>query len=137
MNDIEKVINIAARIFVMNMHANDTAYFQSRSIEDFTEGAKWAMKMVGKDKSISEDRLNPIHLSYEILEINGWKKDIDGWYQFPTRRSNLYIKRSSVNNDDFLLCVSEDKHNIASITYIHELQYLMDSLGYKSKLIIR
>ena len=39
----DKEIDIAARAQVLSKHFNETAYFQLRSIEDFTEGAHWAI----------------------------------------------------------------------------------------------
>lgn len=124
---IEEKIDTAARIYVINKRRDDLAYFQFRSIEDFTEGAKWAIKIAKECGLIIEE--NPIELNYNILKEKGWKKDIDGWYKLQTGRANLYIKRSSVNDDEFLLCVSEDKHDIARVTYLHELQRILSSLS--------
>ena len=90
---IEQEIDIAARISVMNRHQNDVAYLQLRSIGDFTEGAKWAIRMLKEEGIYSEKRLNPTYLNYKTLENNGWKKDTAGWYYLPTGRSNLYIRR--------------------------------------------
>lgn len=39
----DKEIDIAARAQILSKHLNETAYFQLRSIEDFTDGAKWAI----------------------------------------------------------------------------------------------
>lgn len=39
----DKEIDIAARAQALSKHLNETAYFQLRSIEDFTDGAKWAI----------------------------------------------------------------------------------------------
>lgn len=44
-----KEIDIAARAQVLSKHANETAYFQLRSIEDFKAGAKWAINEFLKD----------------------------------------------------------------------------------------
>lgn len=45
----DKEIDIAARAKVLSKHANETAYFQLRSIEDFKEGAHWAINELLKD----------------------------------------------------------------------------------------
>lgn len=37
----DKEIDIAARAQVLSKHFNETAYFQLRSIEDFTDGAHY------------------------------------------------------------------------------------------------
>lgn len=39
----DKEIDIAARAQTLSKHLNETAYFQLRSIEDFTDGAHWAI----------------------------------------------------------------------------------------------
>ena len=45
----DKEIDIAARAQALSKHVNETAYFQLRSIEDFKEGAKWAINEFQKD----------------------------------------------------------------------------------------
>lgn len=45
----DKEIDIAARAQVLSKHFNETAYFQLRSIEDFTDGAHWAINELLKD----------------------------------------------------------------------------------------
>lgn len=45
----DKEIDIAARAQALSKHVNETAYFQLRSIEDFKEGAKWAINELLKD----------------------------------------------------------------------------------------
>lgn len=45
----DKEIDIAARAKVLSKHVNETAYFQLRSIEDFKDGAKWAINEFLKD----------------------------------------------------------------------------------------
>lgn len=45
----DKEIDIAARAQALSKHINETAYFQLRSIEDFKDGAKWAINEVFKD----------------------------------------------------------------------------------------
>ena len=39
----DKEIDIAARAQALSKHINETAYFQLRSIEDFKDGAYWAI----------------------------------------------------------------------------------------------
>ena len=45
----DREIDIAARAQALSKHLNETAYFQLRSIEDFTDGAKWAINELLKD----------------------------------------------------------------------------------------
>nr|WP_293546746.1 hypothetical protein [Prevotella sp.] len=39
----DKEIDIAARAQALSKHINETSYFQLRSIEDFKDGAEWAI----------------------------------------------------------------------------------------------
>ena len=121
---IEEKIDTAAMIYVINKRCDDAAYFQFRSIEDFTEGAKWVIKLAKEGRFVIEE--NQIELNYNILKEKGCKKDTAGWYYLPTGRSNLYIRR--IREKEFLLYVSEDKHDIARVTYLHELQRILSSL---------
>ena len=45
----DKEIDIAARAQVLSKHFNESAYFQLRSIEDFTDGAHWVINEFLKD----------------------------------------------------------------------------------------
>lgn len=45
----ENEIDIAARAQALSKHINETAYFQLRSIEDFKDGARWAINEFLKD----------------------------------------------------------------------------------------
>lgn len=45
----DKEIDIAARAQALSKHINETAYFQLRSIEDFKDGARWAINEFLKD----------------------------------------------------------------------------------------
>lgn len=45
----DKEIDIAARAQTLSKHINETAYFQLRSIEDFKDGARWAINEFLKD----------------------------------------------------------------------------------------
>lgn len=45
----DKEIDIAARAQVLSKHINETSYFQLRSIEDFKDGARWAINEFLKD----------------------------------------------------------------------------------------
>ena len=47
----DKEIYIAARAQALSKHINETAYFQLRSIDDFKDGAKWAINEVFKNLS--------------------------------------------------------------------------------------
>lgn len=76
----------------------------------------------------------PIPLTPFILEKNGWKYDGYDLYRLPTKRAYLYIKKDTKVNDEFLVCVGLDKHYLASVSFVHELQHLLYGLKYNSEM---
>lgn len=77
--------------------------------------------------------LKVIPLTQEFLENNNWKHDGE-WLRFTTGKSFLYIIESSSQKGNYLVCVGDDKHYIANISYIHQLQHLLFGLGLDSNL---
>lgn len=76
----------------------------------------------------------PIPLTLEILEKNGWKSDGYGWYRLPTKRAYLYITKDTEVKDEFLVCVGLDRHNLASVSFVHQLQHLLHGLKINSEM---
>lgn len=76
----------------------------------------------------------PIPLTPSILEKNGWKNDGYDLYKLPTKRAYLYITKDTKVNDEFLVCVGLDMHNLASVSFVHELQHLLYGLGIKHEM---
>lgn len=77
-------------------------------------------------------RIVPIPITKEILEKNEWYKEPSEnvtWYKYRTDKSYLYICKDSFNNKDWLVCVALDKHYVANINYVHQLQHLLFGLG--------
>ena len=73
--------------------------------------------------------LSGVPLTPEILEKNGWKDDGYDWYRLPTKRAYLYITKDTITLGEFLVCVGIDRHNLASINFVHQLQHLLFGLG--------
>lgn len=81
---------------------------------------------------IMVENIQGIPITPEILEKNGWNKEPSEnvtWYKYRTDKSNLYICKDSFNNKDWLVCVALDKHYVANINYVHQLQHLLFGLG--------
>lgn len=76
----------------------------------------------------------PIPLTPSILEKNGWKNDGYDCYKLPTKRAYLYITKDTKVNDEFLVCVGLDMHNLASVSFVHELQHLLYGLKINSEM---
>lgn len=78
--------------------------------------------------------VKPIPLTPSILEKNGWKNDGYDLYKLPTKRAYLYITKDTKVNDEFLVCVGLDMHNLASVSFVHQLQHLLFGLGLNSEM---
>lgn len=77
--------------------------------------------------------VKPILLTPEILEKNGWKKD-SKWHYLKTRRAYLYTIQDAGQPDEFLICAGTDKHNLTSVSFVHQLQHLLFGLGLNSEM---
>lgn len=76
----------------------------------------------------------PIPLTPSILEKNGWKRDDYDWYRLPVKRAYLYITKDTEVKDEFLVCAGLEKHNLASVSFVHELQHLLYGLKINSEM---
>lgn len=88
----------------------------------------------GEIQYADKDNIVPIPLTPEILEKNGWKNDGYDWYRLPTKRAYLYITKDITTLGEFLVCVGLDRHNLASINFVHQLQHLLFGLGLNSEM---
>lgn len=88
----------------------------------------------GEIQYADKDNIVPIPLTPEILEKNGWKDDGYDWYRLPTKRAYLYITKYITTLGEFLVCVGLDRHNLASINFVHQLQHLLFGLGLNSEM---
>ena len=78
--------------------------------------------------SISNNAVRPIPLTPEILEKNGWKKEMyHNWYYFLLERTLLYIIEGI--DGAWSVQVGLNMSNIASISFVHQLQHLFFGLG--------
>lgn len=88
----------------------------------------------GEIQYADKDNIVPIPLTSEILEKNGWKDDGYDWYRLPTKRAYLYITKDITTLGEFLVCVGLDRHNLASINFVHQLQHLLFGLNINSEM---
>lgn len=85
--------------------------------------------------SISNNAVRPIPLTPEILEKNGWKKEkYHDWYYLPLERTLLYIVEGTGIDGAWSVCVGLNMSNIASISFIHQLQHLLFGLELNSEM---
>ena len=90
-----------------------------------------------ENESLQEVNVNVIEgipITPEILEKNGWKNDGYDWYRLPTKRAYLYITKDITTFGEFLVCVGLDRHNLASVNFVHQLQHLLFGLGLNSEM---
>lgn len=82
---------------------------------------------------VDAEKTKPVKLNSLILQKNGWKKD-GKWYKLTTKRAYLYITKDAKVNDEFLVCIGDDKYNLASVSFVHELQHLLYGLKLNSEM---
>ena len=90
-----------------------------------------------ENESLQEVNVNVIEgipITPEILEKNGWKNDGYDWYRLPTKRAYLYITKDITTLGEFLVCVGLDRHNLASVNFVHQLQHLLFGLNINSEM---
>lgn len=78
---------------------------------------------------VGVDEIKPVRITPKILEKNGWKNDGYDWYRLPTKRAYLYMTKDITTLDEFLVCVGLDRHNLNSINFVHQLQYILFALN--------
>ena len=83
--------------------------------------------------TVNRAELSGFPLTTEILEKNGWKKD-GKWHYLKTRRAYLYTIQDAGQPDEFLICADTDKHNLTSVSSVHQLQHLLFGLGLNSEM---
>ena len=83
---------------------------------------------------VGVDEIKPVRITPKILEKNGWKNDGYDWYRLPTKRAYLYATKDITTLDEFLVCVGLDRHNLNSISFVHQLQHLLFGLGLNSEM---
>lgn len=85
--------------------------------------------------SISNNAVRPIPLTSDILEKNGWKKEkYHDWYMLTLERNLLYIVEGTGIDGAWSVCVGLNMSNIASISFIHQLQHLLFGLELNSEM---
>lgn len=78
----------------------------------------------------------PIPLTPEILEKNGWKKEMyHDWLHYMTiERNILYLSEGVGTDGAFSVCVGQNMSYIASISFFHQLQHLLFGIGINSEM---
>ena len=103
--------------------------------ENENEALLYQIKFPNREIQYADkDNIVPIPLTPEILEKNGWKNDGYDWYKLPTKRAYLYITKDIITLGEFLVCVGLDRHNLASINFVHQLQHIFFSLNINHKM---
>ena len=112
-----------AKVEFQNPNADDSIWV--KAIENGDENRVWNASL--------KDEIWAIPLTPKILEKNGWKKD-GKWYSLKTRRAYLYTIQDAGQPDEFLICANTDKHNLTSVSFVHQLQHLLFGLGLNSEM---
>lgn len=103
-----------------------------RITSSYLKGTKLFYYRDGDYGWIREEAIKPIPLTPEILEKNGWKKEMyHNWYYFLLERTLLYIIEGI--DGAWSVHVGLNMSNIASISFVHQLQHLSSALELITK----
>ena len=84
---------------------------------------------------IDVEEIKPIPITVEILKKNGWKKEMyHNWYYMVIERNILYIVEGIGIDGAWLVCVGLNMSDIASVSFVHQLQHLLFGLGLNSEM---
>lgn len=80
---------------------------------------------------VDVEEIKPIPITVEILEKNGWKKEMyhDWRHYIPLERTLLYLSKGVNINGAFTVCVGLEMSHIACISFVHQLQHLFFGLN--------
>ena len=80
---------------------------------------------------VDVEEIKPIPITVEILEKNGWKKEMyHDWRQYiPLERTLLYLSKGVNIDGAFTVCVGLEMSHIACISFVHQLQHLFFGLN--------
>lgn len=116
----DKEIDIAARAQALSKHINETAYFQLRSIEDFKDGARWAINEFlknlwhpaeeepRKDVSIMVETHNGKNMFYYA-----WNRWQDNFY--PSWTDAVLCSRVSTRSNRVFVLTGYERNSIKKI----------------------
>ena len=111
-----------------------------RITSSYLKGTKLFYYRDGECGWIREDAIKPIPITPEILEKNGWKKEMyhDWRHYIPIERTLLYLSRCVDRDRDgaFEVCVGLDMSHIAYISFVHQLQHLFFSLNINYEMVV-
>ena len=85
---------------------------------------------------VNRAELSGVPLTPEILEKNGWKKEMyhDWRHYLPLERTLLYLSKGVDRDGAFAVCVGLDMSQIACISFVHQLQHLLLVLNINSEM---
>ena len=80
---------------------------------------------------VDVEEIKPIPITVEILEKNGWKKEMyhDWRHYIPIERTLLYLSKGVNIDGAFTVCVGLEMSHIACISFVHQLQHLFFGLN--------
>ena len=80
---------------------------------------------------VDVEEIKPIPITVEILEKNGWKKEMyhDWRHYIPIERTLLYLSKGVNIDGAFTVCVGIEMSHIACISFVHQLQHLFFGLN--------
>lgn len=86
--------------------------------------------MNGNFAKVTNEEINPIPLTPEILEKSGWKhKNEFGEYWFIPRNEDYEFLALDKVGEEWAIYIEENCSNFEYIKFVHQLQHLLFGLG--------
>lgn len=98
------------------------------------DNTEWGEHEIDFNTDYLEEFLQPIPLTEEILEKNGFEKDIDYGYFIGQSNSGYYIY---FNNNHLSIQAGYDAIEFAWCEYVHELQHALKLCGIIKSIKLR
>lgn len=113
-------------------------------LHDIQEAKYGLIQVVYLENNLCDDGLpslfNPIPLTEETLEKNGWEKKQKGWYIKPLGK-NAYLSVEFGYNDGVRVflkrAVTNHYAKLNTVNYVHQLQHILWALGLNAELELK
>ena len=85
---------------------------------------------------VGVEDIAPIPLTPEILEKNGWKKEMyhDWRHYMAIEGTILYLSEGVGTDGAFSACAGLGMNEITDISFVHQLQHLLFGIGLNSEM---
>jgi hypothetical protein len=130
-------VNFHLEIFLTDYEGIETVHDEVLEIGKVSAlnsiGNVWVIDSEGEEHQITNDEIEPIPLTTEILDKNGFKEHRDYGYFIGQSNSGYYIY---FDNNHLSIQAGYDVIEFACCEYVHELQHVLNLCKIEKEIII-